>query len=166
MEQRFEFEGEFYKGQQGGLFIDFPFNARTVFGKTGVIRVRVWLDGSLFRLGLLPRKDGPHYLHIRREIRDALGKKEGDSLKIVIEADKEAPQVEIPDYLQWLLEDDPALNAVFMKLSYSMKKQLVGYVEQPKTDEARVHRVNHFFKFLMNRNLKSGNLLFNPEDET
>jgi hypothetical protein len=165
MGQRTEFEGEFYKGQQGGIFIDFPFNSLEIFGRTGVIRVKVWFDGLFYRLSLLPRSDGTHYFHIRKDIRSALGKSEGDSLKVVVESDNDLPELEIPDYLMWLLDDDPEMNAVFRKLSWSYKKQLIEYVKQPKTDDAKVHRINQFFLFLRNRKYKTGKANFLPDDE-
>ncbi len=165
MEHRIEFEGEFYKGPQGGIYIDFPFDVNESFGRTGVIRTKVWFDGLFYRLSLLPRSDGANYYHIRKEIREALGKNEGDLLKVIVEPDHDPPQVELPEYLQWLLDDDPGMKNIFMKLSWSLKKQLVEYVEQPKTNDAKVNRVNRFFEFLRNRKLKSGENLFLPDDD-
>lgn len=165
METRIEFEGEFYKGPHGGIFIDFPFDAKEKFGKKGVIRIKVQFDHLSYRMSLLPRRIGSHYLHVRREIREALGKSEGDKVKIVIEADHDPPAVKLPEYLQWLLDDDPDMKRIFQDLSYSMKKQLVEYIEQPKTEDAKVHRVNRFFEILNDRKLKSGNITFSTGDE-
>ena len=165
MDHRFKFEGEFYKGPQGGIYIDFPFDVKESFGRTGVIRTKVWFDGVFYRLSLLPRSNGTNYFHIRKEIREALGKNEGDTLKVEVEPDHDPPDLELPDYLQWLLDNDSEMKDVFMKLSLSMKKQLVEYVRQPKTSDAVVNRVNRFFEFLGNRKLKSEKKLFLPDDE-
>ena len=148
MSNQFEFEGILYKGPQNGFYIDFPYNGVEEFGKRGPIRVKAWFEGALYRMSLLPKGNGNHWLHIKKEIRDKIGKSDGDKVHVVIEYDIEPPAIKVPDYLQWLLEDDQEMMEVFNNLSYSAKKGLLDYINEAKTDDARVHRTNKFFEYL------------------
>ena len=104
MTKKFEYETILIKGNQNGIFAEFPFDSAKEFGTRKPIRVEATFDGNLFFMSLLPTGKGTHWLHVKKDIRLAIGKEEGDSVKISIEKDNSPKTVQIPEYLQWLLD--------------------------------------------------------------
>ena len=148
MTKKFEYETILIKGNQNGIFAEFPFDSAKEFGTRKPIRVEATFDGNLFFMSLLPTGKGTHWLHVKKDIRLAIGKEEGDSVKISIEKDNSPKTVQIPEYLQWLLDDNPVMYNYFEKLPYSAKKFWIGFIEEPKNDDTKVKRINQLFKVL------------------
>ena len=155
MAKEYRYETILIKGPQLGVFAEFPFESAKEFGTRKTIRVKATFDGKMYRMSLLPHGNGTHWLHIKKEIRDAIGKTEGDKVHIIIEKDETPPEIEVPEYLQWLLEDDPKMMKAFNKLSYSAKKFWIGFIDEPKSKDGKVMRVNRFFEFLTENHYKN-----------
>jgi bifunctional DNA-binding transcriptional regulator/antitoxin component of YhaV-PrlF toxin-antitoxin module len=151
MAKKYEYETILIKGTQLGVFAEFPFESAKEFGTRKVIRVKATFDGKMFRMSLLPHGNGTHWLYLKKEIRDAIGKTEGDSVHIIVEKDENLPGIIIPEYLQWLLENDAGMKKRFEKLPYSAKKFWTNYIDEPKSDDGKVSRVNQLFDFLTGR---------------
>ena len=100
-------------------------------------------------MSLLPHGNGTHWLHLKKEICNAIGKTEGDSVHIIVEKDDSPPEIKIPEYLQWLLDNDQEMNLRFQKMPYSAKKFWMTFIDEPKSDDGKVIRVNRFFEFLI-----------------
>ena len=149
MTKKFEYQTILIHGPQMGVFAEFPFESTKEFGSRKAIPVKATFNGKMYRMNLLPHGNGTHWLHLKQEIREAIGKTEGDTVHIVIEKDNDLPEIQIPDYLQWLLEDHPKMKEAFSNLTYRYKKFWIEFIKEPKTDEAKVHRVNRLFEFLM-----------------
>ncbi|QGY43565.1 DUF1905 domain-containing protein [Maribellus comscasis] len=154
MAKKYEYKTILIKGPQLGVFAEFPFESAKEFGTRKAIRVKAAFDGKMYRMSLLPHGNGTHWLHLKKDIRKAIGKTEGDSVHIVVEKDEAPPEITVPEYLQWLLEDDPKMMKAFNKLSYSAKKFWVGFIDEPKSKDGKVTRVNRFFEFLMENKMK------------
>jgi hypothetical protein len=148
MSKIFEFETVLRKGPQLGLYADFPFSCETEFGVRKNVPVKVNINGYETEMNLLPIGNRKHSLHLRKEIRDAIGKEEGDLVKIKLEKNDAPFKIQLPDYLQWLFENDPAMMKAFTKSSVSVKKFWVGYIEETNNEEVKVERINNFFRFL------------------
>lgn len=151
MAKKYEYETILIKGTQLGVFAEFPFESAKEFGTRKAVRVKATFDGKMFRMSLLPHGNGTHWLYLKKEIRDAIGKTEGDSVHIFVEKDENLPEIIVPEYLQWLLENDAGMKKRFEKLPYSAKKFWTNYIDEPKSDDGKVSRVNHFFDFLTGR---------------
>ena len=151
MEKKFEYDTILIRGSQNLIYAEFPFDGVKEFGTRRAVRVKVLFDGKKYELSLLPRGNGRHWLHVRKEIRTAMGKEEGDTISIVLEKDNSEKTVNVPDYMLWLLENDPHIMNSFNKLSYSAKKFWMGYIEETKNKDTRVERINRFFEYI-NRN--------------
>jgi hypothetical protein len=149
MAKKYAYQTILIKGPQLGVFAEFPFESAKEFGTRKAIRVKATFDGKMYRMNLLPHGNGTHWLHLKKEIRDAIGKTEGDSVHIVVEKDEEPPEIKVPEYLQWLLENDPKMMSAFKRLPFSAKKFWVGFIDEPKSEDGKVTRVNRFFEFLM-----------------
>ena len=154
MAKKYKYKTILIKGAQMGVFAEFPFESAKEFGTRKAIRVKATFDGKMYPMGLLPHGNGTHWLHLKKEIRDSIGKTEGDEVHIIVEKDENPPEIKVPDYLLWLLEDDPKMMKAFEKLTYSTKKFWMEYMDEPKTDDGKVKRVNRFFEILRENNSK------------
>lgn len=146
--KKFEYEAILIKGPLNSVFAEFPFKVKEEFGTGKAVRVKVTFDANFYEMSLLPRGDGNHWLHVRKEIRQVIGKEEGDTVFITLEKDDSPRTIKIPDYLQWLFEDEPEMGKAFHKLSLFYKKFWISSIEEPKNEETKVERINKLFDFL------------------
>lgn len=91
MGKRFEYEETLHElPEKGGAYVAFPWNIREVFGK-GRVKVHATFDGepydgSIVNMGLRgPDGEICYIIGVRKAIRQKLGKKDGDRLRVVIE---------------------------------------------------------------------------------
>lgn len=151
MAKKYEYETILIKGTLLGLFAEFPFESAKEFGTRKAIRVKATIEGKMFRMSLLPHGNGTHWLQLKKDIYDSIGKTEGDSIHIIVEKDENLPEIIVPEYLQWLLENEPETMKSFEKLTWSAKKFWIDYMNQPKNEDSKVERINHFLSVLMRK---------------
>lgn len=91
MTKRFEYDTLLHEVPgKGGAYVVFPWNIREEFGK-GRVKVRAEFDGILYRgsivnMGLKDDHGEVCYLiGVLKSIRQQLGKKDGDTIHVVIE---------------------------------------------------------------------------------
>ena len=89
-EGKFEYDAVLHEGPDGGAWVAFPRDIRQVFGK-GRVKVHasfdgIPYDGSIVNMGVR-NADGSvcYVIGVRKAIREALGKGEGDTLHVVID---------------------------------------------------------------------------------
>jgi len=152
MSQEYKYTTLLIKGPQNGVYAHFPYQSAKIFGTRKPVRVKASFEGKQYDLSLLPHGNGKHWLHVRKEIRTAIGKDEGDMVNICIVQDDSPKTVDIPEYLQWLLENEPEMMKAFQLLSYSNKKFWVEYIQEPKSDEAKAKRINRLFEYIIENN--------------
>jgi hypothetical protein len=108
--------------------------------KFGWVQVSGTIDGfELRRYKLMPMKNGSMFFPIRAEIRKAIGKKEGDSVHIILYADNSS--IEIPGEFLLCLEDEPAVKQFFFKLSESEQQYYIKWIYTAKQVETRIKRM-------------------------
>ena len=90
-EMRYEYDAVLHEEpDSGGAWVAFPWDLRQEFGK-GRVKVHasfdgIPYDGSIVNMGVRNADDSVcHVIGVRKGIRDALGKGEGDALHVVIE---------------------------------------------------------------------------------
>lgn len=111
--------------QEGGLtYIDIPFDARKIFVKKGRIPVKGTIDGISFRSSLLAHGNGNHYLIINMTIRNKIGKKHGDTVKVKLQHDMEVRTVELPEPFIEALKYNPDAKKVFENTHTRIRKKL------------------------------------------
>ncbi len=148
MAGRFEYRTALIKGTQNGIFAEFPFDSFVEFGTRKPIPVKVTFDNHFVQMNLLPCGNNRHWLHVRKEIRMAIGKEEGDMVEITVEKDDSPKAIVVPEYLQWLLENDNDMMKAFVKMPNSAKKFWIEGIDEIKNEETKVERINRFFEFL------------------
>ena len=91
MAKRFEYDAFLHEvPEKGGSYVVFPWNIRDVFGK-GRVKVHVEFDGvpydgSIVNMGLKDAHGNVRYVvGVLKSIREQLGKKDGDTLHVIIE---------------------------------------------------------------------------------
>ena len=148
MAKKYTYETVLIKGPFKGTYAEFPFDSVKEFGTKRHIWCKVEVEGKTYSMNLLPNGKGGHWLHLKKDIRIAIDKQEGDTVKIYLEKDNAPREVPVPEYLQWLLDDDPTIKKYFEKLHISGRKFWIGHIEESKNDDTKVERINRFFEFL------------------
>ena len=143
--KQFKFQGEILRDLFGIGYVEFPFDVRLEFGSKKAVRIKVWFEGHPERKSLMPIGGGKHRITLSGQVREAIGKSFGDTISLVVEEDNEPRTVEVPEYLQWLLDNEPDMKKTFDRMPWSEKKFFVDYIIQASSEDTRVDRINMLF---------------------
>ncbi len=148
MAKKFSYQTILIKGPLNGVFAEFPFDSRKEFNSRKHVWCKVQIEGKSYSMNLIPNGNGGHWLLLKKDIRDAIGKHEGDTVQIELERDLRPRNIKVPEYLQWLLDNDEQMMRYFEKLPFSGKKFWIAHIEESKNEDTKVERINRFFEFL------------------
>jgi hypothetical protein len=143
--KRYSFSGEMYRDHDKLVYVDFPFDAATEFGTPGKIKIKAWIEGQFVRKSLVPKGNGVHRLAVTMDIRIAIGKDDGDTVSVELEADTDPRIVALPEELEWLLDNEPDIKALFLKQAYSTQLYFTKWIMEAKDPDTCVARINHLF---------------------
>jgi len=124
-----------------GAWVNIPFDVKQVFGTSGQVKVKAHFDGHEYRGSIANMGTGSHILIVRKDIREAIGKQPGDTVKVEIKKDTDKRSFEMPQELQNLLDENKRLAEFYDSLSYTNRKeyaQWIGTAKRPETKEKRV----------------------------
>jgi bifunctional DNA-binding transcriptional regulator/antitoxin component of YhaV-PrlF toxin-antitoxin module len=136
----FEAKVERFPGTGTWTYATIPFSAEETWGEKGRMRVKGTINGQEITAALMPHGNGLHFIILTKEIRDKAGIKEGDSIKCVLEKDRDAP-AEVPAGLQNALVKNSEAESYFNSLPPSHKKEYIKWIEEAKKDETKKNRI-------------------------
>jgi uncharacterized protein YdeI (YjbR/CyaY-like superfamily) len=114
------------------------------------MRVRGEIEGFAFRTSLFPDPRGEgRVLLVNKQIRAAAKAQVGSLVRIRLEPDLEERAVVIPAELTHALKGDRRLPKWFDRLSPSMRREIGGWVGEPKTAAARELRAERMAECLL-----------------
>ena len=135
-----EFDAEIEAGRGGGAWVRVPFDVRDTFGTGGQVRVRASFDGEEYRGSLAPMGGGVHVLGVTKSVRSAIGKDEGDSVRVRLRRDTDERTVDVPAELAAALERAPAARRAYEALAYTHRREYAKWVAEAKRQETRDRR--------------------------
>ena len=144
--KRYQYKTTLFAPERGGIYAGFPYSGKDEFGTNGPVRIKSWIDGFFREGSLIPMGTGEHGIYIRKEIRDAIGKQEGDEVEVILEQNFEPRKLEIPEDFQWLLDDDTELKTKFEKLSPYNQSAIVTHINEAKRAETRMKRIENLIE--------------------
>jgi hypothetical protein len=122
-----------------GYFLRVPPEVSAALGAKGQLRVVATIEGADYRLSLA-RYGGVHWLGLRAEVRQAIGKAPGDEVEVALRPDLEPRLVGLPPELEAELAGDASAREAFDGLSYSHRKEHADFVAEAKKPETRLRR--------------------------
>jgi hypothetical protein len=118
-----------------------PFDTNKEFGTKSQVRVKGTVDGHPFQSTLLPTGGGGHFLVVKSDVRKAIVKEAGETVRVTIEPDSEPRSVKVPKDLLPAIRGDSGASAAFERMAYSHQKAYVDWVEEAKRQETRGERI-------------------------
>ncbi|MET4075484.1 YdeI/OmpD-associated family protein [Hymenobacter sp. UYCo722] len=149
MQPEHEFEAVLEAGDgDGGVFVVVPFSVPEVYGTRGRVPVQVTFDGYPYQGSITPLGDGHHALHVLKQIRKAVDKTIGDTVRVTLSRDVAERQMEAPADLAEQLARNPNAAAYFAKLAYTHQREFVRWLEGAKKPETRTLRLAQTIELL------------------
>lgn len=137
-------EGDFvlekFPGKGGWTFARLPVEILVSRKYFGMIRVCGRIDDFEFEgKHLMPMGNGFVFLPISKPIRTAIGKEQGDTVRLTLMRDEVPSQ--IPDELIDCLNDDPGKLQLFQKLSDADQKSWIEYIYSANSPDVKADRI-------------------------
>ena len=136
--QRFEKQGE----KTGWTYINIPVKIAQQLkpGNKKSFRVKGKLDNHVITgVALIPMGEGDFIMALNATMRKAIGKRNGDKLRIQIEVDEKPP--ELCAELLECLSDEPVAQEHFDSLPYSHRLYFSKWIESAKTAPTKAKRI-------------------------
>lgn len=147
----YKFTAGLKKTLRGGYGVDVPLDVKKEFGTKGMVKVKTKISGIDYRGSLTPMGGGNHILIVVKKIREELGVKEGDKLKIELAEDKAPRLVEVPADLKKLFTKNKKAKEIFDGMSYTHRKEYVNWINEAKKEETRQRRLIKAIEMLLEK---------------
>ena len=83
-----------------------------------------------------------------KAIRTKIGKHPGEMVHVVLKKDDQPREVEIPDEFKEMLSSHPDIEAFFINLSYTHRKEYARWISEAKKEETRQRRLKKAVEML------------------
>ena len=137
-------------GRGGGHLVEVPDEVVAKLGGKGRIPVQATFNGIPYR-GSIVKMGGVMMLGVTKAIMAEAGVVAGDTVDVEVEKDDAPREVETPPELMKALKKNRAAEAAWDKLSYSHRREYVGYIVEAKKEETRARRVDQTIRTLEQR---------------
>jgi uncharacterized protein YdeI (YjbR/CyaY-like superfamily) len=107
--------------------------------KKGRIRVKGTMNGAPFALAIQNLKTGERYFSVSAPLRKAAKIQLSVPVQVVFELVDEN-QLDVPEELLAVLEEDPEGKAAFEQLTTGYKRSLIHYITSVKNVDSRIKR--------------------------
>jgi Bacteriocin-protection, YdeI or OmpD-Associated/Domain of unknown function (DUF1905) len=112
------------------------------------VRVRGFIDHyELKNFSIWAMKKGT-FLAVKTEIRKAIKKEQGDTVKLTIWLDE--PQMVIPEDFLICLREEPKLHKHFKQYTEQTKKEITDWIFSAKTEDEKITRIAQTIEKLEN----------------
>jgi uncharacterized protein YdeI (YjbR/CyaY-like superfamily) len=148
--KRFEARLERLRSRLNWIVIHVPFDAASVWGLRGQIKVRGEINGFAFRTSLFPTREGRHFLLVNKRMQKGAGAFEGSAAHFQMEVDREERVVIIPNEIKRIFSEDRSLRRWYDGLNHSARNDISTWITEPKSAEARVRRAEQMAERLLN----------------
>jgi len=132
----------------GGVLVVVPFSVAEAYGTRGRVPVQATFDGYPHQGSLTPFGDGHHALLLPKQIRRAIDKTLGDTVRVALMRDATERKMEAPADLAEQLAAVPKAAAYFARLAYSHQREYVRWLEGAKKPETRAARLRQIVEML------------------
>jgi uncharacterized protein YdeI (YjbR/CyaY-like superfamily) len=133
--------------------VEVPNEVVAALGGKGRIPVQASFDSVPYR-GSIVKMGGVMMLGVTKAIMAEAGAGPGDVLDVVVQNDEAPREVEVPPQLARALKGNRAAAAVWDRLSFSHRREYVGYIVEAKKEETRARRVERSIEALADRAAK------------
>jgi uncharacterized protein YdeI (YjbR/CyaY-like superfamily) len=147
--KHFEARLERMRSRLNWVIIYVPFDAATVWGLRGQIKVKGEMNGFAFRTSLFPTREGRHILLVNKRMQKGARAVEGSVARFQIELDREERIVTIPGELGCILSEDRSLRRWYDGLNHSTRNDIANWIGEPKSGEARERRAEQIAERLL-----------------
>jgi uncharacterized protein YdeI (YjbR/CyaY-like superfamily) len=130
--------------------VEVPNEVVAALGGKGRIPVQASFDGVPYR-GSIVKMGGVMMLGVTKAIMAQAGAGPGDVLDVVVQNDEAPREVEVPPQLARALKGNRAAAAVWDRLSFSHRREYLGYIVEAKKEETRARRVERSIEALADR---------------
>ncbi len=132
----------------GGHLVEVPRKVVEALGERGRIPVTATFNGVPYR-GSIVTMGGIAMIGVTKAIMAEAGVALGDMLTVVVENDDRPREVEVPPELARAFRTHKKARAYFDSLSYTHRREYVGFITEAKRAETRARRVQRTIETLL-----------------
>jgi Domain of unknown function (DUF1905)/Bacteriocin-protection, YdeI or OmpD-Associated len=138
--KEYKFKATIESGDGGGAYVLFPYDVEEQFGTKGKVPVKATFDGVPYTGSLIKYGNPRHMLPMLKAIREQLGKRPGDTVKVTLTKDDSVRTLEVPAEFQEAMKKSGVIQ-FFDRLSYTHRKEYCRWIADAKRDATRSQRL-------------------------
>jgi hypothetical protein len=115
------------------------------------IPVHGWIDGLAFENTLVPRGGGNYRFHLNSKIWRKLQIDAGAAVEVTMSLDHEPREPMVPPDLAAELAGTPRALGAFNAITPSLRRHLVGWIDEAKQSRTRDKRIQYTVKHMLDR---------------